>query len=501
MAGYSGDHSRMHYSDQRDDPRAFPVVEEELEVAVPRGLTNLGNSCFMNATLQVPLSSQCPLLRTPGPAALTPRPFSVRPQALAYCPPLSHYFRCCTALYQPGLVPGKGGQPPAKARMTKAFAETLNQLLDGRNGGADVVRPSELLESVLELGPAFRRHEQQDAQELLRLMLDVLHEQLQRPLATPELHERNRLIARRWQLATAGEEWKDPDVVEYERASKAWREAQAKGLYSQPPRKPPARTTSVVAQLFEGELLSSVECLTCRHVSRTRDHCLDLSLPLPGQGGPVCVPVPAAGGKQNANPRQSLSSGAGGSSNDLAGSAGDVSSPPSKAARGGVGSSLFNRTGSIVGALNPFRNSHGGGERGGSGGGGGGGGKGDKPGLRDCLDAFFAVEHLQGDEQYKCEKCNSLQNCTKSLRLLHAPPILALQLKRFRAAGGLGKKAGDAVAFPLEGLDLRPYMAGPNPAESYVYDLAAVIVHHGSSLSSGARRRRRRRRRRRLGMK
>jgi ubiquitin C-terminal hydrolase len=34
----------------------------------------------------------------------------------------------------------------------------------------------------------------------------------------------------------------------------------------------------------------------------------------------------------------------------------------------------------------------------------------------------------------RCERCKSPQNCTKSLRLLHLPPLLVIHLLRFRGA-------------------------------------------------------------------
>ena len=95
---------------------------------------------------------------------------------------------------------------------------------------------------------------------------------------------------------------------------------------------------------------------------------------------------------------------------------------------------------------------------------------------------------------YYCEKCKSRQNGRKTLKLLEAPPLLTVHIKRFRF-GGMAKKASDHVAFPLDGLDVSAYCAEgvDGPAE---YDLEAVVCTTARSTAAttprGARRRRRR---------
>jgi ubiquitin C-terminal hydrolase len=102
-------------------------------------------------------------------------------QALAHCPPLTHYLRCCTALYRPLLDKGGRGKPDARTKMTTAFTDAVCELLKGGPEASQTpVRPLELLDAVSELMPTFRRHEQQDAHELLRLVLQQSHEQLLR---------------------------------------------------------------------------------------------------------------------------------------------------------------------------------------------------------------------------------------------------------------------------------------------------------------------------------
>lgn len=44
-------------------------------------------------------------------------------------------------------------------------------------------------------------------------------------------------------------------------------------------------------------------------------------------------------------------------------------------------------------------------------------------------------------------------------------------------------KIGTHVSFPLEGLDLQPFLTKESPAQIAIYDLLSVICHHGTAIS------------------
>lgn len=44
-------------------------------------------------------------------------------------------------------------------------------------------------------------------------------------------------------------------------------------------------------------------------------------------------------------------------------------------------------------------------------------------------------------------------------------------------------KISTHVSFPLEGLDLQPFLAKDSPAQIVTYDLLSVICHHGTASS------------------
>lgn len=97
--------------------------------------------------------------------------------------------------------------------------------------------------------------------------------------------------------------------------------------------------------------------------------------------------------------------------------------------------------------------------------------------LEKCLEAFCSPEILDGKDRYWCEKCKQHVASTKTLTISRAPEILCIQLKRFKHEGYFSSKINTQVIFPIEGLELKPFL---NDQSSHKYDLFGFISHRGS---------------------
>lgn len=84
---------------------------------------------------------------------------------------------------------------------------------------------------------------------------------------------------------------------------------------------------------------------------------------------------------------------------------------------------------------------------------------------------------------YSCEKCKKLRNGVKFCKMQSLPEILCIHLKRFRHELMFSTKISTHVSFPLEGLDLQPFLAKDSTAQTTNYDLLSVICHHGTASS------------------
>ncbi|KAJ3171843.1 ubiquitin carboxyl-terminal hydrolase [Geranomyces variabilis] len=207
--------------------RSGSAYRNELPIGAT-GLSNLGNTCFMNSALQ----------------------------CLSNTPPLTKYFlkEQWKAELNPENPLGMKGQVAA------AYAELITQLWrpdDARNAS---YAPRPFKSTIGKFNSMFAGYSQQDSQELLGFLVDGLHEDLNRIKQKPYIEAPN----------MDGK----PDA---EIAAKAWE------IYCM-------RNDSVIVDLFQGQYKSRVECIQCGQLSVTFDPYMFLSVPIPDHRE-ICLKV------------------------------------------------------------------------------------------------------------------------------------------------------------------------------------------------------------------
>uniref|UniRef100_A0A8C6TND4 Ubiquitin carboxyl-terminal hydrolase n=1 Tax=Neogobius melanostomus TaxID=47308 RepID=A0A8C6TND4_9GOBI len=422
------------------------------QVREPRltGLKNIGNTCYMNAALQ----------------------------ALSNCPPLTQYFLECGALVRTDKKPA----------LCKSYQKLVADLWH-KNRPSYVV-PTTLFQGIKAINPMFRGYSQQDSQEFLRCLMDQLHEELKEPL--PEPFDRSSTISvdsgpeedSRSQSdefqscescgssdradnelhggGVGGERFYThsfPDIqlsnnaVHPRPQTPAPMENHIPKMSSSPPKssgwpslnpahkkgtasitnKRQKKYRSVISDVFDGTIVSSVQCLTCDRVSVTLENFQDISLPIPGKEDLA---------KLHSSSHQTALV--------KAGSCGEA-----YAAQGWIAFVMEYIKSWFWGPVVT---------------------------LQDCLAAFFARDELKGatDSIFFLFR---LRNGVKFCKMQSLPEILCIHLKRFRHELMFSTKIGTHVSFPLEGLDVQPFLAKDSSAQTTNYDLLSVICHHGTASS------------------
>ncbi|KAM3915198.1 ubiquitin carboxyl-terminal hydrolase 1 [Leptodactylus fuscus] len=106
--------------------------------------------------------------------------------------------------------------------------------------------------------------------------------------------------------------------------------------------------------------------------------------------------------------------------------------------------------------------------------------------LQWAISQFASVERLVGDDKYFCENCNHYTEAERSLLFDKIPEIVTIHLKCFSANslefdyGGLSK-INTPLLTPLQ-LSLSEWSTKPSRD---VYGLFAVVMHNGVTISSG----------------
>ncbi|XP_037914433.1 ubiquitin carboxyl-terminal hydrolase 20 isoform X2 [Hermetia illucens] len=435
------------------------------------GLQNIANTCYMNAALQ----------------------------ALSNSPPLTTYFLDCGDIIE-ATSELTGNQ--RKIGLAKSYHRLMKEMWCRNKRSNGYVVPRGILYGIRSVHPMFRGFQQHDTQEFLRCFMDQLHEELKEVtppppdilvknnVATEENDDNSPCSSPSPSQSEAEYETCDSGVSEqsslsdeipassghrspspttsttnqryntYSTKAPISNSNSETNVLSSPPQspqnlantpqskvnsqsdksppKPPHR--SIISDVFDGKLLSSVQCLTCDRISTREETFQDLSLPIPGKDHLAVL-----------HQSQGISVAL-------------MNQPPPSGVNCTDAVYQVGQDGWIWWLWNWFKSWF----------------WGPMVSLHDCLAAFFSADELKGDNMYSCEKCNKLRNGIKYSRVLALPEMLCIHLKRFRHDLSYSSKISSPVNFPLTGLDMRPYLHKDCKSEIYTYDLTAVICHHGT---------------------
>jgi ubiquitin C-terminal hydrolase len=219
----SGNH-RVRLPTAARSSSSSPVVRRRRQFG--SGLGNLGNTCFMNSTLQ----------------------------CLAHTEPLQQYF--LSGAYKRDL--NRDNPLGTRGELATQFAKLLADMWIGSSNSTStndhhVVYPREFKITLGKHAEQFVGYDQHDSQELATYLLDALHEDCNRVTHKPYVEKPEQ----------------GPDETDLEAADKAWH------LHLR-------RDDSQVIENFMGLVKSRLECPKCQKISTTFDPFMYLSVPIPG---------------------------------------------------------------------------------------------------------------------------------------------------------------------------------------------------------------------------
>ncbi|KAG3288167.1 ubiquitin specific peptidase 20 [Ictidomys tridecemlineatus] len=456
------DHSTIHAQDSplpSHPPKAVPIAvadegesESEDDDLKPRGLTgmkNLGNSCYMNAALQ----------------------------ALSNCPPLTQFFLECG-----GLV-----RTDKKPALCKSYQKLVSEVWHKKR--PSYVVPTSLSHGIKLVNPMFRGYAQQDTQEFLRCLMDQLHEELKEPAVaatvgltdtrdsdssdTDEKREGDRSPSEDEFLSCDSSS--DRGEGDGQGRSGGGSQAEAELLIPDEAGRAISEKERMKDRKFSwGQQRANSEQLdedadVDTAMAALDDQPAEAQPPSPPSISPCRTPEPDNDAHLRSSSRPCSPV------HHREGHAKLSSSPP-RASPVRMGPSyVLKKAQALSTALTAFCLC-----------------RfvvsctpswfwGPVVTLEDCLAAFFAADELKGDNMYSCERCKKLRNGVKYCKVLRLPEILCIHLKRFRHEVMYSFKISSHVSFPLEGLDLRPFLAKECTSQITTYDLLSVICHHGTA--------------------
>ncbi|KZT07231.1 cysteine proteinase [Laetiporus sulphureus 93-53] len=185
------------------------------------GLKNLGNTCYMNSTIQ----------------------------CLSATVPFARFFTDGRWKSAVNMVNPLG----TKGNLALTFANILRELWQG---DGQCLSPVTFRRSLCQYAPQFGGSEQHDSQEFLNFLLDGLHEDLNRILKKPQIEttpEREEQLERLPNQIASEQEWQ---------------------IYRM-------RNDSLVVDFFQGQFRNRMECMHCHKTSTTYNTFMYLSLPIP----------------------------------------------------------------------------------------------------------------------------------------------------------------------------------------------------------------------------
>ncbi|CED82890.1 Ubiquitin C-terminal hydrolase [Phaffia rhodozyma] len=183
------------------------------------GLSNLGNTCFMNSAIQ----------------------------CMANTNELNRYF--LSEVYKDEI--NRSNPLGMKGQVASSFGDLVSHLYHGTSSSFS---PGEFKRTLARFAPSFSGYQQHDSQEFITFLLDGLHEDLNRIMKKPYVES---------------PDWMGGGEEELARLAMACWEGYKK------------RNDSVIVDLFQGQYKSTVKCPQCDKVSVTFDPFMYLTLPLP----------------------------------------------------------------------------------------------------------------------------------------------------------------------------------------------------------------------------